>query len=127
MESLLGLCKMGTLIAIFISTSAASQYYGGETPCSTSLGSTCYTVINNKSIDNIVFFFQSPNYRVDFRNKEKPLKNIYYSGTEAEAKGILSILLAAKASGANVKIYISAGNYNDNSNVPFLQATLVDP
>lgn len=114
-------------MALLGSAVSASQFYSGETPCSSSLGSVCFAVINNKSIDNIVYFYQGPNYRVDFRNKEKPLKNIYYSGTDTEAKGILSILLAAKASGANVKIYIPAGNYNDNSSVPFSQATLVDP
>jgi hypothetical protein len=118
---------MGMLLAFSIQVAAASQYYSGETPCSSTLGSGCYTVILNNSIDNITYFFQSPNFRVDFRNKEKPLKNIYYAGTEGEAKGILSILLAAKARGANVKIYIPTGNYNDNSNVPFTNATLVDP
>lgn len=106
----------------------ASNFYSGETQCSYQLGYNCFVVIESKNIDNIVLYQSGEEFRTDFRNKTLPNKNLFYKGSETVAKSFLSILLTAKSTGANIKIYITGGTINDaNINSSFSQAILVDP
>jgi hypothetical protein len=115
------------------SRAASSSPYYGDNPCNGSLTATgCATIIKNSDLDNIsasmVTGGGNPGNRVDLRDKTTP--DTYYwftSGDDAgAAKSALAVLLSAKATGSNVKLWItwSAGTGTSRQ---FSAPTMVDP
>jgi hypothetical protein len=123
-----------TAFAFIVESRAASTApFFGDNPCGSNLTLTnCAIIIKNADLDNIsasmVTGGGNPGNRVDLRDRSTP--DTYYwftSGDDASvAKSALATLLTAKATGSNVKLWItwSAGTGTSRQ---FSAPTIVDP
>ena len=102
----------------------AGTIYPDQTACGIN---DCWTIISNANLDNIMYSGDAITATVEFRDKTRPTKNFYYRKDPGSCKAMLSILLAAKSSGANIHMHISAGNMIDNGTALVDYIAQIDP